>query len=238
MTGKQAVRRTAPAWLPAGVAAGFLLLVWAAGSGPVDVFDPSGRTRDTAPRSVPSEAAGDGPAGPPALSEVTKDVEQTLDLSWLGDLIAWGILLAVLYAVFSGLRWMWQHRWRPPPPAPEVEFEALPAQQLAEKLAEDADARRAAIAGGEPRNGIVRCWMMLQESIEDAGLPSLRSETSAEFTVRVLHALDLDPRAIERLAGLYREARFSTHPLGEDARAEAAAALDDLHADLRAVGAR
>jgi hypothetical protein len=53
----------------------------------------------------------------------------------------------------------------------------------------------------------------------------------------VLHALDLDPRAIERLARLYREARFSRHPLGEDARAQAAAALEALHADLARVSA-
>ena len=69
-----------------------------------------------------------------------------------------------------------------------------------------------------------------------AGLPRSRHETSAEFVVRVLHRLDLDPRAIGELAALYREARFSDHQLGEEARERARAALERLHADLPAAG--
>lgn len=234
MTGKEAVRRAAPAWLPAAVAAGFLVLVWAAGGRPVDLFDPSERTRG--PRSYPSYTGpSDGPPGPPSLAEATEDVEQTLDLSWLGDLITWTLLLGVLVAVAAAVRMLWQRRWRPPPPAPVVEFDVLPAREIADRLAEDAQSHRAAIAEGEARNGIVRCWLLLQDSIAAAGLPPGPSETSTEFTVRVLHALDLDPRAIERLAQLYREARFSRHPLGEDARAQALAALETLHADLASV---
>lgn len=237
MTARQGVRRVAPAWVPAAVAAGFMLLVWASGNGSVDVFDASGRKRSDEPLPVPSGSPSDTPVGPPALSEVTEDVDQTLDLSWLGDLITWAIVLAVAFIALIGLRWAWENRWRPPDPAPEVEFEALPVRQLAERLTEDAAARRAAIAEGDPRNGIVRCWIMLQDSIAEAGVPSRPSETSAEFTVRVLHELDLDPRAIEQLARLYREARFSTHQLGEDARARATAALETLHADLETVRA-
>lgn len=236
MTGKEAVRRAAPAWLPAGVAAGFLVLVWAAGGRPVDLFDPSERTRG--PRSYPSYTeTSDAPPGPPALAEATKDVEQTLDLSWLGDLISWAVFLGTLVAFAAVARMLWQRRWQPPPPAPVADFDVLPARKIADRLSHDAQALRAAIAEGEPRNGIVRCWLLLQDSIAAAGLPPGPAETSTEFTVRVLHALDLDPRAIERLARLYREARFSRHPLGEDARAQAAAALDALHADLARVSA-
>lgn len=235
MTGKDAVRRAAPAWLPAVVAAGFLVLVWAARGRPVDLFDPSGRTRG--PRAYPSYTGSGGPPGPPSLEEATRDVEQTVDLGWLGDLITWAIFLGVLVGIAALGRMVWQRRWRPPPPAPVVEFEALPAREIADRLAEDAEAQREAISQGEPRNGIVRCWLLLQGSVAAAGLPPGPSETSTEFTVRVLHALDLDPRAIHQLAQLYREARFSRHPLGEDARAAAAAALDTLHADLATVAA-
>ena len=69
------------------------------------------------------------------------------------------------------------------------------------------------------------CWLRLEEVVAEAGVPPRRSETSAEFVVRVLHSLDLDPRAIGALAALYREARFSEHELGEDARTAARAAL-------------
>lgn len=43
----------------------------------------------------------------------------------------------------------------------------------------------------------------------------------------------VDPNAIDELSALYREARFSTHTMGEPERAAALAALDDIHAGLR-----
>jgi hypothetical protein len=79
----------------------------------------------------------------------------------------------------------------------------------------------------------VACWLRLEQVIAAAGFPRHRSETSAEFTVRVLKVLDVDPRAISALARLYREARFSTHELGEDARTTAESALLRLHEDLQ-----
>ena len=89
---------------------------------------------------------------------------------------------------------------------------------------------------GGPRDGIVACWVRLEEIVAAAGLAPRRSETSAELVTRLLMALDLDPRAIGRLAALYREARFSEHHLGEDRRAEARSALRALHEDLRSRG--
>jgi hypothetical protein len=59
------------------------------------------------------------------------------------------------------------------------------------------------------------------------------AETSAEYTTRVLAAAGLDGEAITTLAALYREARFSTHALGETDRRRAAAALRTVHASLR-----
>ncbi|MGH3445286.1 MAG: DUF4129 domain-containing protein, partial [Nocardioidaceae bacterium] len=53
-----------------------------------------------------------------------------------------------------------------------------------------------------------------------------------EFTVRVLHSLDLDPAAIGRLAGLYRAARFSEHEPTEQDRTAAREALRSIDAEL------
>ena len=56
--------------------------------------------------------------------------------------------------------------------------------------------------------------------------------------VRFLHALDVDPRPVARLADLYREARFSTHPMGERReRARAEDALAAVHDELARAGA-
>ena len=216
------------------VAFGLLVLLWAATAGPGAVLRPSGRKQAVVP-PAPTDAP-ETPASQPTLEETTRDVEQTLDLSWLGDLVAWALVLGFAVGLVLLARLAWRHRWRRPEQPPEVDFDVLPAHRVAAALTEDLGAQLDAVAGGSARNGIVRCWLRLEQSVAEAGLPRERHETSAEFTVRVLHVLDLDPRSIGELARLYREARFSDHELGEDARTAARSALERLHEDLRRIG--
>lgn len=232
MTGRGTGTRAA---VGPAVALGLLVLLWVATAGPSAMLSPSGR--QIIPDRPAPTADATAPPGQPTLEETTQDVEQTLDLSWLGDLIASALVLAIVLGALLLLRLAWQHRWRRAEAPPEVDFDVLPAQEVARALAEDLDAQLDAVAGGSPRNGIVRCWLRLEESVAAAGLPPKRYETSAEFTVRVLHTLDLDPRSIGELARLYREARFSEHELGEEARTAARSALQQLHDDLRRIGA-
>jgi hypothetical protein len=224
------------ALLPTVVVLGLLVLVWAATTGPVRMLSESGRTFvfNTPPPTPTQTPSADPSTG--TLREVTKDVAPQFHLAWLGDLIIWTLFLAIGIGLFLGLRWLWIHRWQPPEKPEEVEFDVLP-DRLVEALSHDAAAQQAAVEEGDPRNGIVACWLRLQQVVADAGLPPRRSETSSEFVVRALHSLDLDPRAIGRLAALYREARFSEHQLGEDARTAARDALAALHAELRSRGA-
>jgi hypothetical protein len=98
----------------------------------------------------------------------------------------------------------------------------------------DADAQRAALERGSPRNAIVECWLRLEQAVVAAGVRHDPANTSTEFTVCVLTTLQVDQVAVERLAALYREARFSDHPMGEGARRAAIDALDDIHDGLRA----
>lgn len=214
------------------VSLGLLVLVWAATAGPVAMLSPSGRTRTFAP--LPSPSASVPEAGGQTLAETTRDVPQTHDLSWIGDLVAWAILLGVLAALVGAARFVAVHRWRRAPRPLVLDVEPLPEERAAAALAEDARARLDALEAGDVRNGIVRCWARLEDAVAAAGLPRSRHETSAEYTVRVLHVLDLDPHAIGELARLYREARFSEHALTEDARAAAREALARLQDDLAA----
>ena len=215
------------------VCIGVVVLAWAATTGPVAVLSPSGRTRSFA---TPTTASASEPTmgGPDLREELARDRPPSIDLSWIGDLIAWALVLGFLALVAWGLRYAVLHRWRRPAPPPTVEAEPLPETRAAEALVADAEHRLTALEEGDPRNGIVRCWMRLEDAVADAGLPRSPHETSAEFTVRVLHVLDLDPRAIGQLAALYREARFSEHPLTENARSAARDALARLQDDLAA----
>ena len=101
-----------------------------------------------------------------------------------------------------------------------------------EALRRDRGRHDAALAGSDVRNGIVACWVLLEETASEVGVPRQPAETSTEFVIRFLHALDVDPRPVALLAALYQEARFSTHPLPIDAASRAEQALAGIHTDL------
>jgi hypothetical protein len=225
-------------WIAAATATGLGILVLAAAAGPVGILSESGRRFVFTPPPPPSVApsAADGP--PENLREATRDVEQTADLDWLGELVVWAILLVLAVGVFLLARHLWRERWRRPPEPAEVAFDVLPEGVVVDALRDDVDSQFTAVAGGTPRNGIVACWLRLEDVVGAAGLPRKPSETSTEFTVRILRALDLDPRAVGGLSRLYREARFSEHELDETARTAARSALQQLHSDLQELDAR
>ncbi len=219
----------------AAIATGLVILVLAAAAGPVGILSASGRKfvfKPPPPPPSPSSLGTDQ-----NLREATRDVEQTLDLAWLGTLTVWALFLALLLGVFLVLRRLWHDRWRRPEEPEDVDFDVLPENAVSEALRDDIDTQFAAVTGGSPRNGIVRCWLRVEDVVAAAGLPRSPWETSAEFTVRILHTLDLDPRAIGELSLLYREARFSEHELDETARTAARSALQQLHSDLQELGA-
>lgn len=90
------------------------------------------------------------------------------------------------------------------------------------------------IGEGDPRNAIVAAWVRLEQAIEGEHFPHRPEETPSELVERALASYHLDREAIGRLAALYREARFSTHPVTEEHREEAADCLRRLLAPLGA----
>lgn len=81
---------------------------------------------------------------------------------------------------------------------------------------------------GSPRNAVVACWVRLEELAAARGLERRPADTPAEFVSRALGTYRLDPAALQRLAELYREARFSRHTIGEQHRDEARGCLERL----------
>jgi hypothetical protein len=227
--------RIAPAVTALAVVVGGLLLVWAAASGPIGLFRPAGRPLEFDPASPPEEDASSPTEDP--VEAAKRSVEQTRDLSLIGDILAWTVLLGLLAAVCAVGWWLWRKRHQRPGGPLSADFEVLPEVTTAEALEREVGVQLVELATGAPRNAIVRCWVALETAVADAGLPRQRHETSSEFVVRALHRLDLDPAAVGRLAARYREARFSEHPIGEDARQDATSALEQIHADLRRIGA-
>ena len=114
-----------------------------------------------------------------------------------------------------------------------VDFDVLDAAvRVSESITLDADEQDALLRAGEPRNAIVAAWHRFEVQGERAGVARRASETSSEFAIRVLDLVEADTVPVNALAELYREARFSDHPMTEEHRARALAALTAIRQSL------
>lgn len=214
------------------------LVVWSASIGTSGVLTGHGPSRVSHPDTSTDTAS---PSGSPRQSDIDRELQQQHHGSWwlrtLGAALLIGLAAAVLWLLQRGIRraiQAWRDRERAPDAPEHVEFEVLEgSSQLAEEMSADAEVQREMLLGGEPRNAVVAAWDRFEEQARRAGIPRSRWETSTEFVLRLLESLHADDVAVSRLASLYHEARFSTHPLGETARHDAIEALDRIHASLR-----
>ncbi len=189
------------------------------GSGSPPTLPPLPTTSTTA---TPANAYATGALNPATLPPIP---------GWVVALIQGAFVLVVLAAGLWLLRFAWQHAPRARSRV-HVDHEIFPLPDLPEELTRSAAARMMLLQGGTPRNAIVACWLDLEDAAGAVGLPRLASETSAEYTTRVLKTWDLAPDALGSLAALYREARFSRHELTEVHRELAVRRLTLLHEEL------
>ncbi len=226
---------TARTFVSAAAAVGGLgILLWASAAGPAHLaphaptyFHAHGAADHSAPQ-LKASGGGGFPSRPPLTG---------VDLSWLQSLLAWSAVLVACAAGGGVLWWLWNHRppgrQRPAARPGEPDVEPLPdLRDLREVMARRTDTLVAVLADGSPREGVIRCWLALEQLVGELGVRRAPAETSTELTVRLLHALDLDPRAVGMLAALYREARFSGHHLDEAARTTAHDLLERLRQEL------
>ncbi len=187
-------------------------------------------TIDLAPLT-PTTTLADGLAGD----------DQDLEPSRSWELFTSFLQLALLAAAFVGAVRLLLRAWANRPRLRWTRRTGTPdfmvLDDLAEAVTADAEAQRAALRTGTARNAIVECWLRLEAIVEDAGIDHDPALTATEFTAQVLARLDVDPAPTQRLTALYREARFSTHDMGETHRRAAIDAVDAIHASLRTVGA-
>jgi hypothetical protein len=192
-------------------------------------------------RTTPTETRSLEPGA--VVTELRDERLDDLEDRYAGDrplLRAVAIVLEVLLAALVAwllYRWgrrgyqAWRDRRRDPGTPEHVEFEVLAAapERLAAQIERDAASQRDALLTGSPRNGIVACWHRFEMQAADAGVVPHVWETSSEFTLRFLDLAGADDDAVARLGALYREARYSPHPLGEEARQAAVEALETIH---------
>ncbi len=216
-----------------------VLVTWAASIGPDRVVSGGhvDRIRPDEP-SVSATALGD-PKDPIAEE---RQKERGEPPGWLGtiafvlELLTIGVVVFLVGRLLRRLRRWWLARPRRRRRLPEdVAFEVIgSAAQVTEVMSEDAEEqRRELAAGAEPRNAIVECWHRFEQQAVRAGVQRHAWQTTAEFVLGVLDLVGADRGAVSRLADLYREARFSDHPMTDRHRSEALDALDSVHRSLR-----
>ena len=234
MTASQ--RRTVTVLVAAlGVA---FLLVWATASGPAEVI--GARHTQTVHEHAPSPTSqtDEDTADPTAQAHDRPPTSSRLG-SWVQDLTAFALLVVGLLAFGLVVRQaFFRIRGSLADERLVVPLEPPPDLDAARAALERAEPRqREALGGSDVRNGIVACWVIFEEAAADAHVVKRPAETASDFVVRLLHTLDVDPRPVGELAHLFLEARFSSHPLGADARVRAERALDAIHRELVQAGA-
>lgn len=167
------------------------------------------------------------------------DTNAATSRSWefFTDLLQYALIGVVIIVVIRLIRRAWANRPRLRWDRRQTATDFTLLDDLAEAVIADAEAQQAALRTGTARNAIVACWLRLEAAVEDAGVEHDPALTSAELTAAVLARFDLDPGPPARLAALYREARFSSHDMGERQRTDAIEALGEIHAGLRSTSA-
>jgi Domain of unknown function (DUF4129) len=229
------VNRRAAA-LVAGTAGTLLLCAWVSSTGPVGVFA-RGRQRRGPDTSAPGEEYGTTQLSPGELEGLRDgdNQQQPLFVDVMTVVLKVALAVVVLLVLVAATRALLQWwRSRQPGGTPAREADVLPEVILA-----GAREGEELLAHGTPANAVVAAWVALEDSVRAAGVRDDGSRTSAELVTGVLRTFRVEREPLDRLAALYREARFSTHPIGEEMRAQAVDALGRVRADLaRAVRAR
>lgn len=202
-----------------------LIMVWGASSGDPVVRPPNTTFEFQDPPSNPPPTL---PTLDLAPQQPTETPEASNSLNWL--LIVQVIALAVLaYLLF---------RWFRRKEVTVADAFVEPVDELEQLLEATAVNTDAPAFTGEPRNAVVACWVALEDGLAASGVVPERSETSLDLTQRVLPRWEVDPVTLATLAELYREARFSRHPITAAQRDAAIAALGEIHASLRRAALR
>jgi Domain of unknown function (DUF4129) len=90
----------------------------------------------------------------------------------------------------------------------------------------------------DPRQAVIAAYAAMERTFAERDLGRRRPEAPREYLTRVLRASEAPADPAKTITGLFEEARFSTHPISENARGRTLAALSDLRGSLGTEGGR
>ncbi len=140
----------------------------------------------------------------------------------------WPLLVFFVVVALAAAALTMYRRRRALPPLPQQDADP-DAEPLAAALAAGA---RALHEDPDPRTAIIGCYAAMERSLADAGLPPRVADTPAEVLGRATASGLVRSAWAATLTGLFRQARYSSHPMTEADRAAAIDALARVRADL------
>lgn len=194
---------------------------------------PTGAQPPSRPAEVAPPTAQPAPTVPPH-PVAAKHTGHPLDLRpYLMVLLALACLALLGLILSYVLRYL--PRWRHNP-----QIVAAPPTAGADevRLAEAVNAGRLALRGDDSRAAVIACYAAMESSLADSGLGRHLADSPADLLDRAAAAGLVDGPAPAALAELFREARYSSHPMGPEHLEQARAALDEISETLREHQAR
>jgi hypothetical protein len=166
------------------------------------------------------ELAFPGETPQPTTTASEQEAAYEPSISWIPIAVVLGLVLAAVVAYVVAERRSRRGRGGD---------EGL-AEQLAVVLDETLDDLR---AEADPRRAIIAAYARLERVLAANGVRRRAADTPAEYLRRVLHDLELEPAAVERLTALFTRAKFSQHDVDTTMKEEAIDALERVRGELR-----
>jgi hypothetical protein len=105
-------------------------------------------------------------------------------------------------------------------------------------LADALRAGRSALQGDDARAAIIACYAAMEDSLAAAGVARERADSPSDLLRRATARDAVDAPAATALTDLFREARFSTHPMDAGRLSAARSALETITASVTGATAR
>lgn len=223
-------------WLPLLAVAALLAAAFVASA----LAEPQFDARPLAPAEgspEPGASGSDAVSQPPLVSAEPQQRDSPFVVpAWvetvLGVLCALLVLAIVGALVFFALRDSIQARGRPIEADKDAPRPATHAAEVAAAL--DAGLDQLARSGSDPRSVVIGCWVRLEDAAASAGTPRRPADAPADLVLRLLSGHQISRPVLDRLAAVYRAARYSSGAVDDSMRAEAVSALQHLRAELDA----
>ncbi|MFF8017067.1 DUF4129 domain-containing protein [Streptomyces sp. NPDC007929] len=173
--------------------------------------------QDPVPTSLPSQPA--------------EHADHSMHFGLTRILLGLGIALLAVVVVIAGLH-LWRYLTRPPAPEAPATYATLDDEQ--ERLAQAVGSgRRALLDGTDARAAVIACYAAMEKSLADSGVTRRASDSPQDLLERAVADGLPTGAAAAALTALFREARYSTHPMDGSHRDRAAFALAEIADGLR-----